>query len=153
MSQANWYTAQALDVRAQDTRPGVRKYAKAAASRSSRRAAKQTVSVEIAMSGAKPSQLELTLMADDLLANDILMRAHVADEEELELDLDADEDIRHVLEMGSEIPALLEGSLPDWMLDQIEASRGSAFDHLSLFEAKSARRQAVFACDDEGMFA
>lgn len=151
MSQANWYTAQALDVRAQDTRPGVRKYAKAAASRSSRRAAKQTVSVEIAMSVAKPSQLELTLMADDLLANDILMRAHVADEEEL--DLDADEDIRHVLEMSSEIPALLEGSLPDWMLDQIEASRGSAFDHLSLFEAKSARRQAVFACDDEGMFA
>lgn len=153
MSQANRCFNVALDMRSMHSHPGVRKYAKAAASRSSRRAAKQTVSVEIAMSVAKPSQLELTLMADDLLANDILMRAHVMDEEEPELDLDADEDIRHVLDMGSEIPALLEGSLPDWMLDQIEASRGSAFDHLSLFEAKSARRQAVFACDDEGMFA
>lgn len=153
MSLSNWYHSQPLFLRAQETRPGVRKQAKTAAIRCDRRAAKQSVAVEIAMSVAKPSQLELTLMADDLLANDILMRAHVMDEEEPELDLDADEDIRHVLDLGSEIPALLEGSLPDWMLEQIEASRGSAFDHLSLFEAKSARRPAVFACDDEGMFA
>lgn len=39
------------------------------------------------------------------------------------------------------IPAHLAGSLPDWMLDQIEASGGNAFDTLSLFECRAPVRR------------
>lgn len=51
-------------------------------------------------------------------------------------------------------PSLLEqASLPDWMLEMLEASNGSSFEHLTLFEQRERSRAMQFAAsaDDEGL--
>ena len=45
------------------------------------------------------------------------------------------------------------GSLPDWMLLQLESANGDAFATLSLFEAKSVSPKSRISIEDEVMYA
>lgn len=157
----------ALDFRSQDTRPGVRKFAKTALSRAQRRAAKvalvtapeltpdRTPADPYVRLGVRQSAVEdfvgidLEAWADDFLAD--------AQPEEdalpglTEQELASAEAEMEELEAIRQTPLHLIGSLPDWILEQLEAAEGDAFAHLSLFEKKSNTTPAAISMVDELM--
>lgn len=65
----------------------------------------------------------------------------------IQQDLDDDDD-----DEERELPSYLEGSLPDWALDQVRAANGSSFGHLSLFEPRRLSPKAAIE-DEEALYA
>lgn len=146
-----------LDCRSQFVRPGVRKFAKTALSRAARRAGKAelTYSPELlGLSNASPDALDdLSL---DQWADAILQAAQpceVASDDLTEEDYaSANAVVESELEAAIQVPLHLVGSLPDWMLDQLEGAKGDAFAHLSLFEQKSSTKPAAISMEDELLY-
>lgn len=130
--------------------PGIKRYTKTCLSRAARRDASNQIVKEVQMLASSEalqhmSAAELESYADWLLE----------DSNETCTAADTDLDTEMLLESfeEGELPATLVGSLPDWMLNKLEAAKGDAFELLSLFEAKSASPKAVFLTDDEAAFA
>lgn len=150
MSAISFCTESALDFRGQFIKAGVRKAAKTTLSRATRRAANRQITQEVkALSEEQLQDLsadELELYADQLLAAQAL-KDGLSD-----LDAQSSEE-DGFFDYTSEPPLHLQGSLPDWMLHELEAAKGDAFALLSLFEAKSPSPKAAFLTDDDEQFA
>lgn len=159
-----------LECRSQYVRPGLRKFAKTASSRAQRRAAKvelvaspelysEGASVNFSVPYVRPgvrensvdnfAEIDLEAWADDFLA------AAQPEEDELpgltEAELAGAEAEMEELEAIRRMPLHLLGSLPDWILEQLEQAEGDAFAHLSLFEKKSNTTPAAISMVDERM--
>lgn len=167
-SQAIEFT---LECRSQYVRPGVRKFAKTALSRAQRRAAKVelvaspelysedasvNVSVPYVRPGVRENSVDSTVAIDlEAWADDFLAAAQ-PDEAELpgltEEELAGAEAEMEELEAIRRMPLHLIGSLPDWILEQLEQAEGDAFAHLSLFEnRKPSTTPAAISMVDERM--
>lgn len=148
-----------LATRSMHSRAGVRKAAKRLTNRAHRRVAvKMTKDEALALLSTPAADIEnFTEEQSKAYADAMLFIAEqeAADElsqaEQVYLDFEASLEEHAMQETG--IPLNLLGALPDWMLEQIQAARGNAFDELSLFEAKSASPKARISTEDEALYA
>jgi hypothetical protein len=152
MSAVN-FSYDILDYRAQYLRPGVKKVAKTAQARVKRRLGKTQLADEVHTLHQTPRNLqdlspaELEAYADWLLDDDVPASIDCMEDDGIDLSrVNADDD-------HTAIPLHLVGSLPDWMLNELEAANGSAFDTLSLFEAKRISPIARISMEDERLYA
>lgn len=150
MSATALWNLDLLTARSQDFKPGVKKLVKSAISRAQRRGAKRDVAQE-ATQALTGDLSQLTPDELELYADALLQASHLAEE--------APADDSFILELEAivfdepAVPSNLLGSLPDWMIAQVEAANGSAFDLLSLFEAKCPSPKAAISMDDEALYA
>lgn len=148
-----------LATRSMHSRAGVRKTAKRLTNRANRRVSeKMTKEEALALLATPAADIEnFNEEQSQAYANAMLFIAEqeAADElskaEQVYLDFEASLEEHAIQEKG--MPLNLEGALPDWMLDQLKAARGNAFDELSLFEAKSASPKARISMEDEALYA
>lgn len=148
-----------LAARSMHSRAGVRKAAKRLTNRANRRVAvKMTKDEALALLATPAADIEnFTEEQSKAYADAMLFIAEqeAADElsqaEQVYLEFEASLEEHAMQEKG--IPLNLLGALPDWMLEQIQAARGNAFDELSLFEAKSASPKARISMEDEALYA
>lgn len=138
-----------LEARSEHVRPGMRRKAKSQISRRIRHEGSRQ---------ALKDKLERDKQADALA--DAFLEAHDAQrcEEKAqdrqfvqEEDYSAGYPVREE-ECGKSDYTLLEAVLPESVFSQLQAEQGSAFGHLSLFEAKSCTTQARFYRDDDAAF-
>lgn len=179
MSAINHDAICALETRSMYVRAGYRKAAKTRYVRAERKRGKAEVAQEVAsLPLTLDTSANLSAWADspealEAMADEILRRAEVgfeADElaryglEDLGMlpkmcdeaaarELESFRMLEQLSEVSSRIPLHLQASLPDWMLERLEDANGSAFDVLSLFEAKSPSPKAAISMDDEVMYA
>lgn len=155
MSASSFINTDLLTTRARRSGvPGMtsaKKFAKKCAAKSTRRTGESTILKEVNLM-ANPDALR-QMSADEMEDFATAFLAHAHDPEQEYCDVDEEDNLLMLTaEDHAAIPANLEGVLPDWMLEQLTAANGNAFDALSLFEAKSATTQAAIH-DDEANFA
>lgn len=155
MSANSQFIADHLYTRSQFAKPGSKKAVKAGLSRAERRKGKLQLVGE--MLQLKPVSSDLRdLSADDLelYADHLLMGSrpddHVSDESD---NFFGDLSSEVFVDEPAGVPLHLQGSLPDWMLQQLEDANGDAFASLSLFEAKSPSPRAAISTVDEPLYA
>ncbi len=154
MSATSQFIADHLYTRSQFAKPGSKKAVKSGLSRAERRKGKLQLVGEM-LQLVPPSGDLRDLSADDLelYADHLLSGSRpedVFDEGDeffgiLTSDVSFDE--------PAGVPLHLQGSLPDWMLQQLEDANGDAFAALSLFEAKSPSPKAAISMADEPLYA
>ena len=159
MSTTSYFIKDHLDSRSQYAKPGVKKLVKSLLSRVARKSAKLNLVGEIQtlVSSKSPFGVqnlrELTAAELDDYA-DFLLQGSPTDDG---LDGDGSSDLDVTSEFFADEPngvsSPLLGSLPDWLIAQIQDANGSAFAMLSLFEAKSPSPKAAISMEDEVMYA
>lgn len=147
----------ALESRSQHCSPGVRKQVKAALSRARRRAARK-----------EDADAAADTFLNDALSDDLLgftddemsffQSAGLLDANRDHEDAQHDADLQILCQDLSEaavgqLPAYLVGSLPDWMLNELEQANGSALEEQLLFEVQSRTTQAARLTADDAMYA
>ncbi len=147
MSATAHFNLDILAARSTMVKPGAKKTVKTAFTRAKRRGAKTELVKELpsvlAADLSKASAEELELYADALI-----LASH-QDDEQLADDAESFALLEGAVGEEEPTPAVLMGSLPDWMLEQIEAAKGNAFDMLALFEVKSPSPKAAISMVDE----
>lgn len=150
MSATAAYIQDLLYIRSQYAKAGLKKRVKSSLSRAQRSAAKREVARETTL--ALMDNLA-GLSSDELeLCADAFLQASHLDDAQPERDTDEVLERSAFLSEAPNIPYTLQGSLPDWMLEQMEAANGSAFELLSLFESKRVSPQAAYPTEDEALF-
>jgi hypothetical protein len=128
---AYWVHQHPMELRSMYTRAGARATAKRATARRTRRAPlPQPYPDNVAVSAGAPAPDNVYIPVEDIEFFDY------------EDDLGVEFSVVEQLEEEIRIPAHLEGSLPDWMLERMEQSKGDAFHHLAYFEAKPSVKHA-----------
>jgi hypothetical protein len=122
---AYWVHQHPMELRSMYTRAGARAKAKRATARHARRA-----------------PLPQPDMGPDNVEGIVYIPVEDIEFFDYEDDLGIEFSLVEQLEEEIRIPAHLEGSLPDWMLDHMEQSKGDAFHHLAYFEAKPSVKHA-----------
>jgi hypothetical protein len=152
MSATSYYIQETLCLRSQHVKPGVKKLVKSNLSRVQRQRAKRQLTGEV-QALVTPESLRLhDLTCNELEAYaDALLLASRPEDECYDESFDAVAD--YELERALEVPSLLMGALPDWMIRQLEEANGDAFAVLSLFEAKSPSPKAAISMVDEPLYA
>lgn len=152
MSATAYWHLSHLDTRSQFAKPGLKKLIKSTFSRAQRRGAKRDVARETTLalatdlSSMTPDELELYA--------DALLQASHLDDVQPDGDSHWPEEEQSFIAEEPSIPCNLQGALPDWMLAQMEAAKGSAFELLSLFESKgNPSPKAAISMDDEALYA
>lgn len=155
MSATSYYIQDTLYVRSQNAKPGVKKLIKSNLSRAARKQAKRKLAEELL---TLPPVLSVTDLQNltpeelDVYADALLLASRPEDEVSC-----YDEEFDSVMDALSDepqsIPLNLQGSLPDWMLLQLEDANGDAFASLTLFEAKRPSPKAAISMEDEALYA
>lgn len=170
MSPLSHAAESVLATRSQFAKAGARKATKTTLSRAARQKAnalldKEVLALQQSMNEARAlqrlmsdvashdlhslSNAELEAWADAMVADD----AEAAMDREYE-EADAASDLLdQSLCDEAQVPLHLQGSLPDWMLAQLEDANGDAFAALSLFEAKNPSPKVAISMVDEVMYA
>lgn len=163
MSATSYATENCLDFRSSASKPGARKFAKTRYVRAQRKQANKSVAQEIQLLNpalVDPTELhELSEAEMDAYANWLLAQnadeyyENFVDPAIDSVDAALDETVEQVQHELSRVPLYLEAALPDWMISQLQAANGNAFDVLSLFEAKSPSPKAAISMEDEALYA
>lgn len=160
MSATSYFIADALNYHGVHLRAGVKKTVKKGLSRAQRNKSKTELAGEV--SSLRSGDLHQVRLLDrhvnsqaalDEYASWLLQSAPVESSDDY---YDYDEEPRlSENEESLEIPLYLQGALPDWMLNELEAANGDAFNVLSMFEAKRPSPKAAFdiSVADEALYA
>lgn len=144
-----------LDLRSMFARPGVRKAVKETYARAKRRQGKKELASEVTQLMVASDDELKTMTPDELEAYaDTFFLDSALPEDDSECDcLDCEAERASLENDVQAMPAYLEGSLPDWMLQEVQAARGNSLELLSLFEAKRPSPKAAISTEDEALYA
>ncbi len=153
MSATALFIQDQLYTRSQFAKPGAKKLVKRNLARAERRVGRNELLKAASALDTELKALE-SMTADELEAYaDAMLTATQPNEH---LDDDSLEFEALLAENNAEpegVPLHLQGSLPDWMLSELEQARGDAFALLSLFEAKRPSPKAAISTEDEALYA
>lgn len=144
-----------LDLRSMFARPGVRKAVKETYARAKRRQGKKELATEVTQLMVASDDELKAMTPDELEAYaDTLFLDSALPEDFSECDcLDCEAERASLENDVQPIPAYLEGSLPDWMLQEVQAAQGNSLELLSLFEAKRPSPKAAISTEDDALYA
>lgn len=147
MSATSFALLDVLNARSANTKAGFKKSVKATASRAARRSANVNLAkdLEQAMAGdlSNATAEELERYADAMLWG------FPPDDTQSTDDAQSFAMLEGVAGQEEPVPAELLGALPSWMVEQLDAAKGNAFDLLALFESKRVSPTAAISMVDE----
>ncbi len=152
MSATALFIQDQLYTRSQFAKPGAKKLVKRNLARAERHVARRELQQAAAVLDTELKALE-SMTAEELEAYADAMLVATQPDEHCDDGLDFEALLADENAEPEGVPLLLQGSLPDWMLTELEQARGDAFALLSLFEAKRPSPKAAISMEDEALYA